>query len=53
MAAMDMAWRAVRCLIWEAALVLIATLTVNGLCMFFFDAKGEPRRKPANFRRRA
>ena len=53
LAAMDMAWRAVWCLIWEAALVLIATLTINGLCMFFFDAKGEPRRKPANFRRGA
>ena len=53
MAAMDMAWRAVRCLIWEAVLVLIATLAINGLCMFFFDAKGEPRQKAANPRRRA
>ena len=45
MAAMDMAWRAVRCLIWEAVLVLLATLAINGLCMFFFNAKGEPRRR--------
>lgn len=45
MAVMDMAWRAVKCLIWQAALALLATLLVNGLCMYFFDAKGEPRRK--------
>ena len=53
MAAMDMAWKAVWCLVWEAALVLLATLVINGLCMFFFNAKGEPRRKGANSRRRA
>ena len=53
MAAMDMAWRAVSCLIWEAALVLLATLAINGLCMFFFNAKGEPRRRAANPRRKA
>ena len=53
MAAMDLAWKAVWCLVWEAALVLLATLAINGVCMFFFNAKGEPRRKPANPRRRA
>lgn len=53
MPAMDMAWKAVRCLIWQAALVLLATLAINGACMFFFDAKGEPRRKSAAPRRRA
>lgn len=53
MAAMDMAWKAVWCLVWEAALVLLATLVINGLCMFFFNAKGEPRRKAPNPRRRA
>ena len=53
MAAMDMAWKAVWCLVWEAALVLLATLVINGLCMFFFNAKGEPRHKGANPRRRA
>lgn len=53
MAAMDMAWKAVWCLVWEAALVLLATLVINGLCMFFFNAKGEPRRKGANSRRGA
>ena len=44
-APMDMAWSALRCLIWQTVLVLLATLSVNFLCMFFFDAKGEPRRK--------
>lgn len=44
-APMDMAWSALRCLIWQAVLVLLATLSVNFLCMFFFDAKGEPRRR--------
>ena len=53
MAAMDLAWKAVWCLVWEAALVLLATLAINGVCMFFFNAKGEPRRKSANSRRKA
>lgn len=44
-APMDMAWSAFRCLIWQAVLTLLATLAVNLLCVFFFDAKGEPRRK--------
>ena len=52
-AAMDMAWKAVRCLVWQAVLILLAVLAINGLCMFFFNAKGELRRKPANPRRRA
>lgn len=41
-----MVWRAIACLVWEAAAALIATLTVNGLAMYFFDRKGEYRRKP-------
>lgn len=53
MAAMDLAWKAVWCLVWEAALVLLATLAINGVCMFFFNAKGEPRRRAANPRRKA
>ena len=53
MAAMDLAWKAVWCLVWEATLVLLATLAINGLCMFFFNAKGEPRRRAANSRRKA
>lgn len=53
MAAMDLAWKAVWCLVWEATLVLLATLAINGVCMFFFNAKGEPRRRAANPRRKA
>ena len=53
MAVMDLAWKAVWCLVWEAALVLLATLAINGVCMFFFNAKGEPRRRAANPRRKA
>lgn len=51
MEAMDMVWKAVTCLIWQAALALIATLAVNISAMVFFTAKGEPRRKSG--RRRA
>ena len=42
---MDMVWKAVRCLIWEAGLAIAATLAVNYLAFHFFDRKGEPRRK--------
>ena len=43
---MDMVWNAVNCLIWEAVLLLIATLAINLTAMANFDAKGEYRRKP-------
>ncbi len=42
---MDMVWRAVTCLIWEAGLVILATLGVNYLAFHFFDRNGEPRKK--------
>ena len=51
MEAMDMVWKAVTCLIWEAALALLATLAVNISAMVFFTAKGEPRRKTGRSRR--
>lgn len=51
MEAMDMVWKAVRCLIWEAVLALLATLAVNITAMVFFTAKGEPRRKGGSGRR--
>jgi len=51
MEAMDMVWKAVKCLIWQAALALIASLAVNISTMIFFNAKGDPRRKSP--RRRA
>ena len=40
-----MAWLTVKCLIWQAVLVILATLGINGLTMFWFDRKGELRRR--------
>lgn len=45
LSAMDMAWKTVRCLAWEAGLAVFANLLINGLAMFFFTRKGEPRRR--------
>ena len=42
---MDMLWKAVKCGIWEAVIILLATLTVNLTVASFFDAKGRLRRK--------
>lgn len=43
--AMDMVWKSVYCLAWEAGLALLATIAINSTATFFFDAKGEYRRK--------
>ena len=44
--AMDaMVWKAVRCLIWEAALALLAHLGVTVTAAVLFDRKGNYRRK--------
>lgn len=40
-----MAWLTVKCLIWQAALTALATLGINGLAMFWFNRKGELRRR--------
>lgn len=40
-----MVWRALSCLAWQAGLVILGTLTINGLAMYFFDRKGSYRRK--------
>lgn len=49
--AMDMVWKAVTCLIWETVLAVLVTVSVNISAMFFFTAKGEPRRKNGPSRR--
>lgn len=46
MDAMDMVWNAVSCLVWEAILLLIATVAINLIAMANFDARGEYRKKP-------
>ena len=43
MAVMDMVWKAVTCLIWEAVLVVLATLAVNFTAFRVFDRNGEIR----------
>ncbi|MDO5401791.1 MAG: SdpI family protein [Eubacteriales bacterium] len=41
-----MVYRAIWCLVWEAILAILATVSINSLAMYFFDRKGEYRRKP-------
>ena len=40
MEAMDMLWKAVRCLAWEAGLSLAATLFINFTVMICYDSRG-------------
>ena len=40
-----MLWRAVKCLIWEAALALLANLAINAAAFFLFDSHGDFRSK--------
>ena len=41
---MDMVWKAVDCLVWEALLALLANLAINVTAAFRFDRKGEYRK---------
>ena len=43
--AMDMVWLAVKSLLWEGALGLIAVLSINSIAMYTFDYSGNKRRK--------
>lgn len=45
MAVSDMVWKAVSCLVWEAALAFAGTVTINLTAAFRFDRKGEYRSK--------
>ena len=40
MEAMDMLWKAVKCLAWEAGLALAATLFINFTVMICYDSRG-------------
>ena len=42
---MDMVWKAVTCLLWEAGLTILATLGVNFIVFSGFDRNGELRRR--------
>ena len=41
----DMVWRAADCLIWQAILVVLATIGINLTAAMRFDRKGEYRKK--------
>lgn len=43
--AMDMVWLAVKCLLWEGALGLIAIFSINSVAMYTYDYNGNKRRK--------
>ncbi len=43
--AMDLAWKAMSCLVWEVVLALLANLTIGFAAFFRFDRKGEYRSK--------
>lgn len=45
MQTMDMLWKAVRCLLWEAGLTAVSCLVINTIVATFFDGKGGRRRK--------
>ena len=40
-----MLWRAVKCLIWQAALALLANLAINAAAFFLFESHGDFRSK--------
>ena len=42
---MAMAWKALRCVLWEAALTVAAILSINSIAAFVFDFRGEYRNK--------
>ena len=45
MQTMDMAWLALRCMLWEAALAVIAVISINVITALTFTGKGEYRNR--------
>lgn len=43
--AMDMVWLAVKCLLWEGVLALIAIFSINSVAMYTYDYNGNKRSK--------
>ena len=50
METMDLLWRAVYCVAWEAGLVAAACLTVNTVIALRFDRRGNERKKKVKSR---
>ena len=44
LAAPDLVWLAVKCVIWEVSLALVATLAVNIVIVVLYDFHGNPRK---------
>ena len=42
---MDMLWKTLKCGIWEAVIIGVSCVGINLVVMFFFDAKGNLRRR--------
>ena len=42
---MDMLWKALKCGIWEAVIIAVSSVTINLVVMFYFDGKGNIRRR--------
>ena len=42
---MDMLWKTLKCGIWEAVIIAVSCVAVNLVVMFFFDAKGNLRKR--------
>ena len=42
---MDMLWKALKCGIWEAVIIAISSVTINLVVMFYFDGKGNIRKR--------
>ena len=42
---MDMLWKTLKCGIWEAVIIGVSCVAINLVVMFYFDAKGDLRRR--------
>ena len=42
---MDMLWKTLKCGIWEAVIIGVSCVVINLVVMFYFDAKGNLRRR--------
>ena len=42
---MDVLWKALKCCLWEAVIIGLASVTINLMVTFYFDGKGNIRRR--------